>query len=647
MADVAVVREHNMKKGIWLENLPLGVHRYGEDVSFCVSFPAEKNCTIKLYHRNEDEPFLVQSMMQSETEKGVFSIVLPCDTACGAEYLYGISGGDCVDPYARRVTGRDVFGICDVSKKVRAVVDFAEFDWQGDCRIERDFSEMIMYKLHVRGFTKHPSSHVKDRGTFLGVIQKCEYLKELGVNAVLLLPCVEFNEILLQNSRFIGEPIAKRTERSEKEESTGDSCGRVNYWGYGSNAYYFAPKASFAADPENSCIEFKQMVKVLHSEGIEVFIDMDFADGVPQSEMLEVLRFWHSEYHIDGFRLNCLQIPSRFAANDRRLQGAKIFSADIADASGCNAGLPANRRLAVFDDGFMYDVRRFLKGDEGMVTFFRDRVRANCENAGTVNYITNHDGFTLYDLYSYDVKHNEQNGEKNNDGNEFNFSWNCGIEGETKSRKIMDQRLRMCKNAMAALFLSQGVPMLLAGDEFLNSQQGNNNAYCQDNEISWIKWKNDKFSRSMSEFVRQIIMLRQSHRALRNRIPLRGTDYISCGSPDISFHGVRPWYPDYSNYSRTLGIMLSGSYANQMGKGQEQCVDANFYIIFNMHWEEHEFDLPTTDSIKGWKYIMSTASLEVPYEQGKPYESPVRSVTLFVSEKVNPVAKKKSGRKEA
>jgi len=427
------------------------------------------------------------------------------------------------------------------------------------------FADMFIYKLHVRGFTAHSSSGVKNKGTYAGVIEKIPYLTDLGVNAVLMMPCYDFEEVMHQDHR----------------------ADRNNFWGYGAKSDYFEPKKSFASDRENYREEFRKMVDSLHEAGIAVLMEMDFSVDTPDIKMLEALRFWKNEYHIDGFRLIGNYALKRLFATDPELAGV-ILIAENWDNESIRFGNIANTVLAECNDSFMISVRRFIKGDEGQVREFADLMCRNGIRTANINYLGDHDGFTLNDVFSYDVRHNEANGENNLDGREINYSWNCGAEGKTNKRNVLKLRLRMIKNALSALFLSQGTPMILAGDEFGCTHKGNNNPYCCDNELSWVVWEKSAKAKELSAFTKTLVDLRRGHRVFSNTAALLGTDYIYNGSPDVSFHGIRAWYPDYGYYSRTIGIMLNGEYAalDQDNK------DNTYYLAFNMHWEEHEFDLP-------------------------------------------------------
>ena len=447
----------------------------------------------------------------------------------------------------------------------------------------------------------HPSSGVHNKGTFAGVAEKAGYLKELGVNAVLLMPCYDFDESMEQGYG-----------RADK----------LNFWGYGARSRYFAPKTGYASDPDNVREEFTSMVDELHKAGFAVLMEMDFSHEMPDVTMLEVLRYWKSEYGIDGFRLIGEYAPRRLFASDPFLNGTLLIGSSWDDDCIRTIG-GISGHLAECNDLFMTGVRRFMKGDEGQVREFSDLLRRNCSRTAKINYLADHDGFTLNDVYSYDERHNEANGEMNMDGREINYSWNCGVEGETGRRNVLKLRMRMIKNALCTLFLSQGTPMLMAGDEFGNTHKGNNNPYCCDNEQSWVVWDRTARAKELLAFTRGLAALRKEHRVFSNKTELVGTDYVYKGCPDVSFHGTRAWFPDYGYYSRTLGMLLNGEYA-VVDRNRR---DKSFYIAFNMHWEEHEFDLPGNGKSE-FKMVLTTDSENTISEKCTCIIKP-RSIAVF------------------
>ena len=291
--------------------------------------------------------------------------------------------------------------------------------------------------------------------------------------------------------------------------------------------------------------------------------------------------------------------------------------------------IPNFRNLAEYNDGFMLDVRRFLKGDEGQLAPFAWRARRNPSEYAVINYMANHNGFTLLDAVSYDEKHNEANGEENHDGTDYNYSWNCGEEGPSRKKKTLALRARQLRNAFVLLLLSQGTPLIYGGDERGNSQSGNNNVYCQDNELSWVNWKTGKAFGFLTDYVKGLIAFRRAHPVFHQKQELRMTDYLSCGHPDLSYHGKRAWLGDFENYSRSVGAFYGGDYIEANSGGKE--TDSFFYVAYNMHWIPHEFALPDLPGKGNWKIAIDTGLEGTAgiYEEGKePLLSDQRTVTV-------------------
>ena len=553
-----------------------GVYKSAKGFSAAIYAPKASLCRIRLYRHGSDEVTDTFSMEKDAEHEGFF---VASFKTCADEYAFECDGSLTADPYATQIAGRSSF--FDTASKARYVLPKKAVQFKSDVKVRHEFNDLIIYKLHVRGFTMDESSCVAHPGTFKGVTEKLRYIKGLGVNAVLLMPCYEFDEVMPAGYRGKAKP---------------------NVWGYGARANYFAPKQSFASDGDNPAAEFIAMVKAFHRAGIEVLMEMFFSEETPIIMALEALRYWREQFHIDGFRLVGGGLTNKMAATDPMLNGVRLLSAD---------------------DGFMTVTRRFLKGDENMLGEFAQAFKDIGENTGKINFITDHDSFTLADLYSYDVKHNETNLESNRDGREINYSWNCGVEGETSNKKILALRKLMCKNAMTTLLLSQATPMLMAGDEFMCTHKGNNNPYCCDNSEGWVVWNRNAAARELTDYVRRLIKLRTEHRVFSNNIELKGTDYIYKGNPDISYHGVKAWYPDFGYYSRTLGVMLNGDYA-LIDKNR---TDETYYLAFNMHWEEHEFGLPVSGKTK-FELILATES-DVKYQGGRTVKIPPRSIAVF------------------
>lgn len=655
-------------------SVPLGVSKSGGYYDFAVFLPGTEACALHIYDLGKSEATVNLSLFAQEETPGLFTAHIHEDELpeCFG-YRYSVSGREFLDPYVKYTVGRERFGApgecfgvageetacAYYARKNKGTAAYRPFCWGEDKAPRLAYEDMILYKLHVRGFTM-TAPGVRHKGTYLGLLEKKDYLLELGVNALLLLPCTEFDELSDGEAACGGVPAYARMPkpsvqeaRKSAEKLSGEEGAhrlqppaRVNYWGFAKESSYFAPKASYASKPQQAASEFKRMVRGMHESGIEVLLEMNFKATDNPNLIRDCLIWWVQEYHVDGFRYNTDLFPARVAALCPELAGVKLLSAGFGDAeaigrvSGFGAavrpltaeslsgmagqqegtaqfvnapgaagqyglsGRPAafssapgygqsgktekKTVLAEYNEGFLTEIRRFVKGDEEMVGAVAARLERQTGSVGTINYLADHNGFTLADVYAYDVKHNEANGEDNRDGTDYNFSWNCGAEGATKKKKILKLRSQMRKNALLLLFTAQGTPMLLAGDEFGNTQEGNNNAYCQDNETGWVSWKELRANREQFAFVKELIALRKAHPVLHNKIPLRGTDYISCGCPDVSRHGTKAWYVDYSNYSRTLAMLFCGKYAML----DRNTPDQSIYIAANMHWEPHTFDLP-------------------------------------------------------
>lgn len=528
--------------------LPLGINISGDHVNFSVAVPEGERCWLLLYRAGEEEPKERYEMTEAIGE--VRFLALEGMDPADYEYNYMIGGEVTVDPYARGLAGRDIWGKeRDIQKhEVRGVLKSGRYDWEGDEPLKLPFHSIVAYSLHVRGFTKHTSSGVEKKGTFSGVVEKLPYLKDLGINQIQCMPVYEFEE-----------------------------CGRFrNYWGYGP-AYYFAPKSAYAASGDGER-ELKDMVKACHKEGIEVVLEMPFTGDTSKQLMEECLRYYCLEYHIDGFLLNPYVAPMDAIHADPILKHTKIL---------------------VHDTGFQTVMRRFLKGDEGMVRDVMYWLRHQSETKEILNMITGQTGFTLWDLVSYDGKHNEANGEQNQDGPDYNYSWNCGAEGPSRKKAVTELRKNQTRNAFFLLLLAQGTPCILAGDEFGNTQKGNNNVYCQDNPVGWLDWSGLEKHPELHDFVKELIAFRKKHPVFWPEKEMTGMTYSKKGVPDVSYHGENAWRVPLEVSSRQLGVYYSG--ADQTGENDEDC-----FVAYNMHWLEHTFALPALPKGKKWYRIAST-----------------------------------------
>lgn len=520
---------------------PQGCTVEGQTANFSVAVPEGQTCELIIYKKGARASAFSQEMPYSDVAGNLHFLSVVLEQPEDYEYCYKIGGKIVPDPYGKAFSGREHWSVSKGKEKrtlrTRIVTD--TFDWGKSQFPHLKKEDVIAYSLHVRGFTKHSSSGVAHKGTFDGVTEKLPYLQKLGINQIHLMPVYEFDE----NQRH------------------------VNYWGYG-KAYFFAPKASYAAgDPVN---EMKSLVRQMHLAGIEVILEMPFTEGTTFSLILDCLRYWVMQYHVDGFIVNPYICNPDELAKDPVLAKSKILKKE---------------------DGFQNVMRRFLKGDEGMI---RD-VICQLKNQDTqlYNYIASHNGFTLCDVVSYDGKHNEANGENNLDGPDYNYSWNCGAEGNSRKKAVNELRKNQIFNAFFLLLFAQGMPCILSGDEFMNTQKGNNNAYCQDNLISWLDWNQLSRQEELYTFVCRLIALRK---ACMKQIAKKSEDTMGrSGIPQISYHGEDAWQMPAGRASRQLGVFY-----------HEESTEKDFYIAYNMHWLSHSFALPSLPKGMEWVCIAGT-----------------------------------------
>ena len=658
---------------------PFGAMVVGNMVNFSVYSRYATECTLVLFHNHEEEPFIEIPFFKEFRLGNVFSMIIYDLDYENIEYGYRMDGPFCpaeghrfdkskilLDPYAKLIVGRDVWGKqpnWDSLYQYRARVVLADFDWENDMPLETPVNDLIVYEMHVRNFTCGAASGVKHRGTFAGIVEKIPYLLELGVNCVELMPIHEFDEF----ENYRPSPV--------------DGHPLYNLWGY-SNVGFFAPKAAYASSGRFSMQvdELKNLVKRLHANGIEVILDVVFnhtAEGdqrgpyisyrgidnktyymlTPDGSyynfsgcgntlncnnpnvrdmIVESLRYWVTDYHIDGFRFDLAAILGRdqngnpmsnpplleSLAHDPILGKTKLI-AEAWDAGGLYqvGSFPSWGRWAEWNGKFRDSIRRFLKSDPNVLGDVKERIIGSpdlyaSQKRGikaSVNFVTAHDGFTLMDLVSYNDKHNEANGDDNRDGASHNNSWNCGWEGPTDDPAINRLRHQQVKNAITMLMVSQGIPMVLSGDEMGNSQQGNNNAYCQDNEIAWLDWNDLDRNADIFRYFKQIIKFRRLHKVLRYDDHLSHCDYRNLGYPDFSWHGVKAWQPESGYNNLTAAFMLNGKYADN---------DDFIYVAMNMHWEMHGFELPQLPEGMAW-HIFANTGMEVPEDIFEPGEEPV------------------------
>lgn len=578
---------------------PVGLTATGEnEVNLAAVLHGKEECGVILYPRNGGGQ--IRLPFRKENKIGnIYCMKLSGIRADEYEYNFYVGSEIVTDPYARCISGNEKWGR-RVDPTLRGSDPAEYFDWENDAPLMTPLNDSILYLLHVRGFTRHSSSGVEHKGTFAGIAEKIPYLKSLGVTAVELMPAYEFLELERARARKLSMAEAVN-HYMEKEQSDGE-IPRINYWGY-KKGYYFAPKASYCSGA-NPADEFKSLVKSLHENGLELIMQFYFPREIKRGFILEVLKYWVFEYHIDGIHLLGEQIPTELIATDPLLTNTKLFYYDFpCDEIYASGEAPDYKNLAFYQEDFMYDMRRFLKGDEDMLGKVLWQLKKNPRQAGVVNYITNYDGFSLADLVSYDRKHNEANGEDNQDGNSYNASWNCGAEGKTRRTGILKLRRKQMRNAMLLLLSAQGTPMIVSGDEFGQSRGGNNNAYCQDNAVSWLNWRLAEQNRDFLEFVKAAVALRKEHPVWHRPDELTMMDFIASGYPDLSYHSAEAWRLSADRISREAGVMYCGSYA-KIDRTRE---DDFFYIAYNMHWEEKELALPDLPAGMHWEKVMDTA----------------------------------------
>ena len=597
--------------------LLMGVTVIGDEVNFAITAKYGSNCQVVLYEKGKDEEVARIPFENAQVIGNVYAMSVSGLDYSKYYYNFSVDGEIVTDEYAKALSGKKNWGkACD---NLKGIIINDDYDWQQDAPLNIPFDETILYRMHVRGFTKHATSKVKHKGTYLGIVEKIPYLKELGINMIELMPAYEFNEIKKENATSMKGQFAIESPV-------------LNYWGY-TDGYAFAPKASFAwtNTPGGEVEEFKYLVRELHKNGIEISMEFFFPQGTNPKLILDCLHYWVMEYHIDGIHANCEEAVMRMIETDNLLCTTKIFTYSFSNNTDFYSRKSEIRNIANFNDDFMVCARRFIKGDEDMLNTMAYKIKANPPGVAVVNYVANHNTFTLYDTVSYDRKYNEANGENNRDGAVYNYSWNCGAEGDTRKRKIMDLRKRQIKNALCLVFLSQGVPMLYAGDEMCNSQKGNNNPYCLDNEISWTNWNTNAMAKEILEFTKNIIAFRKKHKVLHLSQETRQMDYKSYGLPDMSYHGTKAWYADFGHFNRHFSVMYCGKYALLDKAGEEQ----DIYIAYNMYWENQEFGVPSARNKKKWHLEFSTDGNKKDCDIERMYEAPGRSISVLVAGDMN------------
>ncbi len=549
-----------------------GAYQTPEGINIAVCVPEGDETFLVLTGRDGTESGRIALTGEYRTGD-IFAVLLKGEDPGDFGYYLLSDGEKKTDRFACRVTK----GVC------RAMP--ASYDWGDDASPGIPVNDLMIYKFHVRGFTKKAGKKTKYRGTFRGAAEKIPYIAGLGFNAVELMPAYGFEDELKV------QPYSGIDGGSGQAKTTG------NYWGYAENNCYFAPKQSYSSQ-EDSVSEMREMVREFHRAGIEVYMEIYFPASVDPFTAARAVRFWKMMYHIDGFHLVGEGVPTSSLVRDPLLSDTKLMLERV-DSNWIYGGeAPSSKHIIEYNQDFQNAGRAVLKGDEGQAESFAGFIRRNPSTHAFVNYMANVNGFTLLDSVSYDWKHNEANGEGNQDGTSFNLSWNCGAEGATRKKSIRRLRVRQIKNALTYVFLSQGIPLLYAGDEMMNTQGGNNNAYCCDSPVGWTDWNDTAEAREVRDFVKKLVSLRRDNRIFHMKRELRGTDYRSFGYPDISFHDSRAWVAIRDFVTRTLAVLYCGLYTrleNEEG-------DDFFYVAYNYYWDAHPFALP--DLPKGYRWYM-------------------------------------------
>lgn len=565
-----------------------------KNAAFTFSVQTKEAPSILLFDKKTKE-LIVEIKLHSEFRLGnVYSVVLSGPDFSRYCYLLKRDGKVGPDVFAPVIIGREKWN--DVSRFDEGYktycgfsVSSSDYEWNFvPPRIAPE--DTIIYKLHMRGFTMKNSLPHSKKGNYLGIIEKLPYFKSLGVNTLEFLPLYEFEEIRFRTHLETGE---NHTTIKVNEKPYG-----VNYWGYGPGEY-FAPKASYFGGSKCD-LHMKEMVDRIHGEGMEIIMEFSFSPELPTDILTESLVYWLKEYHIDGFHLIGYGIPIERIANNPFLSGTKIFYDSFPEKLLSNT--ENDKHLFITNDDFEYPLRRLQNHMDGNVSEFADFMKRQGGSFGFVNYAANNTGFTLYDVYSYGEKHNEANGEENTDGTNYNCSNNHGFEGRTKNHVVNRLREICVRGALLSVFMSQGIPMIFEGDEILNTQDGNNNPYCQDNETGWVTFSKRQAALSMQDYVKKLIMFRKTHTVLSSPAPYFFQDYKHVGLPDVSYHGREPWIMGIGAEKKALGILFAGAYGR---KDDEEDV----MLLFNFYFGEETFALPKLTN-KRWYFINNTSSFD-------------------------------------
>ncbi len=537
-------------------------------------------------------------------------------------YDFCSSGERVVDPYSPLIFGRDTWA--DEARNADDYIIYGGFvrqrvyPWKNPAPKLRA-TDMVMYKLHLRGFTMGEGNGVPaaKRGCDLGLIARLPYLKELGVTALELQPIYDFEEFFIEEARHIGQDGHIRTSM--------EATGKLNYWGYGPAAY-LAPKASYFGGAAKARGRCKEMIDAIHGAGMELIMEVSFTPELGSGFITDVLWHWVKEYHVDGFHLLGGGLPFEEILSHPGLASTKLFCDHIPES--LLAAQVGEKRLFYYEDSFCQVVRQMSNHMGGSMSQFAGYLRRQNLGYGFVNYAANTTGFTLFDSVSYGEKHNEANGEANRDGSNSNFSYNFGVEGETNSKKVRQLRHQQMKNLLCNVMLSQAVPLLLAGDEVANTASGNNNPYCQDNAIGWTSFGKTKGRDELLAFTQQLIAFRKAHPILRSDAPMRLQDYQHHGMPDLSYHAYEPWLMSVGEELRCIGMLYGGDYVLPK--------EEHLYIIYNYQYDEAQVALPKLPKGKRWQQLMCTGDATCFEEKAVAdqhvHAVPGSTVTILVSQ---------------
>lgn len=596
----------------------LGVTLQGDTAVFTFEVKTDAKVVIHLYDRKK-KPLEKIALEESYRMGRLYSVAIKGFSWEETAYLLERDGEIVVDPYATRIYGRERWAERRrVKEHYRVLSGIASSRYRFKHPSPQiAASDMIMYKLHMRGFTMMRGLTEELAGNVSGMKRKLKELKELGVTSLEFLPLYEFEEMQYR--------LKTVEETSRKPKLVPDEAYGVNYWGYG-KADYMAPKAAYFGK-EHPEQQMKELVDRIHALGMEIIMEISFAPELSADYMLDVLHHWVQEYHVDGFHLLGYGLPMERIAEDALLGRTKIFHDHFDGAVLEREKQYKYKHLFVYDQAFLYPLRKLQNHMDGSIIEFANMMKRQNEAYGFVNYAANNNGFTLRDVYSYSEKHNDSNGEENRDGDNYNFSHNYGQEGETKSKAIQNIRMTHIRTALTTVLTGQGVPLLLAGDEAGNSQQGNNNAYCQDNELGWTEFSRQKRFRELRKFTKNMIAFRKEHKVLSLPKPMEMSDYKHKGIPDLSYHGKEPWTMWLSDDMKSIGILYDGAYAGE---------ESDVMLLFNFYFGEDSFALPKLNGRRKWYEIMNTTDGEfksVLLKNQKEQIVPGGSVTILVGKK--------------